>query len=966
MIIDFILSLGLILPGLSILQLMKIRLDSVIEQITLSYIFSLVIMFGLLYLGALSYSFKLASFIYLISLIVSFFYLIIAFIYKKLYISFRQFLRTNSIISIEKLILIISTAAMLLFYAIYLYKKAILDSDVVQYYLPIAREIVRQNGFTYRTGYDYNILLKPIGASVIYAWTYIVSGSILAEDFRLMPLVPLLILIILNYAIATSATNSEKIGLLSTLLYLVFPFHDRFLFYNSFYPDIFYYPLIFSVIYFFIKYSYSRRSELLIWIGMSLGCAALLKAQTVYFVITILVMFFILQLKTFKKLSIMFCAIAPFLLLIPAFLASSVQRGGIRISVPSLTETQLVVLLFLSFLCIISYYVILFRIRENTKVGKPSLKEIIKESMFLFLPFILLTSLWYVANLFRFGTLLYTSSLNLPNYDWALKILQNLSRVQPHSSPWHYILLYLFMFIDPAVMGYAMLIPLLIGMASILSSKNKFKSFNLLFLFEIISSSIIFSSVIVTQSAAYNPRDIFPLTPLLTSSVATGIAFVSLTYRERSNNTAEIFISLLLIIYFGFLAYIHSVLVYYASDNYRTVTGTLMSSLANMVGLNLKQTSFQLPYYERIVFISENFQKIFLLSVITGLPLIILLSFSFMISSARILRFKYFNIRFKLEKIFFKAHLLKYSRLIETGLILSLLLSTILIPRIEIIMVYGGLNELRKNQLKNSYGSLYMLLVDPKDLKGGILTFESPMGLPYYMPDSKVIDLQYPANLAFLKDCLLSNNSYEIIVKLKSLGINYILINPSGKDFKTLDESLNFGISRLIGNPELVLQSKSFGNWKLYNLGPYEVDKIRLPLGGWSVDSRSTLTNARYVFNTNETGIFLVLYPTDINSRVTIFTKTIPKLNLSDYDYVIVRLKGSNNARILVRFFMNDGSGFDVAYWQDPYTLMTAPFDLRPYTGKILNGYLFVALKSSDGLPSSLYLYEISFIKIKR
>jgi glycosyltransferase involved in cell wall biosynthesis len=41
-------------------------------------------MFGLLYLGALSYSFKLASFIYLISLIVSFFYLIIAFFYKKL------------------------------------------------------------------------------------------------------------------------------------------------------------------------------------------------------------------------------------------------------------------------------------------------------------------------------------------------------------------------------------------------------------------------------------------------------------------------------------------------------------------------------------------------------------------------------------------------------------------------------------------------------------------------------------------------------------------------------------------------------------------------------------------------------------------------------------------------------------------------------------------------------------------
>jgi hypothetical protein len=965
MIAELILSLSLILPGLWILEIMKIRLDSMIEQITLSYIFSLVVMFGLLYLGALSYSFNVTSFIYLILVIVSFLYLILSFIYRKLYISFRQFVHTSSIISIEKFILIISTATMHSFYVIYLYEKAILDSDVVQYYLPIAREIVRQNGFPYFTGYDYNIFLKPIGGSVIYAWTYVVSGSMLTEYFRLMPLVPLLILTILNYAIATSASNSEKIGLLSTLLYLVLPFHDRFLLYNSFYPDIFYYPLIFSVIYFFIKYSYSRRSELLIWIGMSLGCAALLKAQTVYFVITILVMFFILQLKTFKKLSMMFCAIAPFLILIPDFLASSVQRGGIRISVPLLTETQL--LLFLSFLCIISYYVTLFRIRENTKVGKPSLKEVIKESMLLFLPFILLTSLWYVANLFRFGTLLYTSSINLPNYDWALKILQNLSSVKPLSSPWHYILIYMFMFIDPAVMGYAMLIPLLIGMASMLISKNKFESFNLLFLFEIISSSIIFSAVIITQSVVYNPRDIFPLTPLLTSSVATGIAFASLNYRARSNKTAEIFMPLLLIIYFGFLAYIHSVLVYYTSNNYSysSVTVTLLSFLVNMVGLNLRQTSFQLSYYERIVFLSENFNKIILLSVITGLPVIILLGYRLIILRVRALRFK-FNIRIASEKILFKPHLLIDTRLIRYGLILILLLSTLLIPRIELIIAYGGLSELRKNQLKNSYGSLYMLLESSIDFRGGILTFEGPDGLPYYMPNSKVIDLRYPANLAFLKDCLLSGDSYEIIIKLKSLGINHILINPSNMRFKTLDESLNFSISSLIGNPELVLLSKSFGNWKLYTLGPYEVDKIRLPLGGWSVDSRSTLTNAQYVFTTNETGIFLVLYPTDINSRVTIFTKTIPKLNLSDYDYVIVRLKGSNNARILVRFFTSDGSSFDVAYWQDPYTLMTALFDLRQYTGKILNGYLLVALKSLDGLPSSLYLYEISFIKIKR
>ena len=150
--------------------------------------------------------------------------------------------------------MVISAIGLLSIYLVFLESRAILDSDVVHYYLPIARELVKANEFTYNSGYDYNILLKPIGVSILYAWTYTVSGSILTEPFRLMPLTPIFMLIILNYAITSSATKSKIVSIISTAIFLILPFHDRFLLYSAFYPDIFYYPLIFAAIYFLLEY----------------------------------------------------------------------------------------------------------------------------------------------------------------------------------------------------------------------------------------------------------------------------------------------------------------------------------------------------------------------------------------------------------------------------------------------------------------------------------------------------------------------------------------------------------------------------------------------------------------------------------------------------------------------------------------------------------------------------------------
>ena len=65
-------------------------------------------------------------------------------------------------------------------------------------------------------------------------------------------------------------------------------------------------------------------------------------------------------------------------------------------------------------------------------------------------------------------------------------------------------------------------------------------------------------------------------------------------------------------------------------------------------------------------------------------------------------------------------------------------------------------------------------------------------------------------------------------------------------------------------------------------------------------------------------------------------------------------------------FFLTDGNSFDVVYWSDPYTIVATPFDLRTFSGKMFLGEVYIGLISSDGLPSSFNLFEISFVKIKR
>jgi hypothetical protein len=293
--------------------------------------------------------------------------------------------------------------------------------------------------------------------------------------------------------------------------------------------------------------------------------------------------------------------------------------------------------------------------------------------------------------------------------------------------------------------------------------------------------------------------------------------------------------------------------------------------------------------------------------------------------------------------------------------VISLIVAVIVLPRAEMMVSEGGPDGIKQSQLKQEVGSLYELLVNSSQIKGDIVTINPPPDLPYYIYGHKIIDLDNPANLAFLKDCFQSVTPNETVVRLTKIGVRYLLLNPHTD--ASIDASLNYTLSRIIQDPELAILLRSFGSWQLYSLGPYVVEKASIPLSNWAIDLRDTIATF-YNMTYNGTSLFLELNPVNSSNRVMISSLGLPKLNLSDYDYIIVDIQGSTNARVLLRFWLSDNTGFDLAYWSDPYTIRSTVFDLEPYFGKTLRGDAYIGLKSANGTPSSIYIFQISLIKV--
>jgi ABC-type antimicrobial peptide transport system permease subunit len=132
-----------------------------------------------------------------------------------------------------------------------------------------------------------------------------------------------------------------------------------------------------------------------------------------------------------------------------------------------------------------------------------------------------------------------------------------------------------------------------------------------------------------------------------------------------------------------------------------------------------------------------------------------------------------------------------------------------------------------------------------------------------------------------------------------------------------------------------------------------------VPLSKWAVNAEGTNTN--YFLNSTDSGLQIGISPTNFTSMVTIYTINCPQLNLSSYTHVNITATGTPNTIVMMGFFLDDGSKFDVANLTDVGTLNASLFDLSPYAGKSLNGNGYLTIMSFDGTPAVLNITEIAF-----
>jgi len=194
-------------------------------------------------------------------------------------------------------------------------------------------------------------------------------------------------------------------------------------------------------------------------------------------------------------------------------------------------------------------------------------------------------------------------------------------------------------------------------------------------------------------------------------------------------------------------------------------------------------------------------------------------------------------------------------------------------------------------------------------------------------------------------------------MKLRQTGIRHLLLNP--RTSYAIDDSLNHTLSNITDSQNLAMVSRFFGDWILYNLGPFELSKTLLPLTNWALDSRYSIGPGNY--EVNDTGVFLQLNLGANGDRIAISNYMIPHVDIADYDYLFVNVTGSNNARVLIRFYLENGTPVDLAYWASPSQIAALSF--RTLGSGHLRGDAYISLMSGDGQPTYILITEVAILE---
>lgn len=274
---------------------------------------------------------------------------------------------------------------------LFLLLKPIVDADVINFYLPIARTIFLEDKIPPHSFYNtMPIFFPPPGISTLYAFSYSVVNSLFSESFRLIPLPFILGTVGVLYLIARKFFD-KKIAQFATVIFLFLPFWDEFGMAGIFYPDIMFLFLSAVVFYLFLKIfekNYSKNSYF--WgtiLGIILGSIALFKFQglALYYFLFLFGLRSLTVLHQKIKYVLPILAISPFLIDVSKF-----GIGYFRYPSP-----------FIKFFLMPIFLIFLFLFFGAKKRFK-NFQEL-KLSLYIFLVSLPFGAIWFVRNFLVFG-----------------------------------------------------------------------------------------------------------------------------------------------------------------------------------------------------------------------------------------------------------------------------------------------------------------------------------------------------------------------------------------------------------------------------------------------------------------------------------------------------------------------------------------------------------------------------------
>lgn len=888
------------------------------------------VLIPLLLVGILFESgFKLASYIILILALVLFVIGVTKYSLKRFLTSVK-----DTVINIRIVILLF-----LCKYAFMLSIKGIFDWDATSLYLPFAR-LIFQSDHIPLTYNGYQTVTLPMGQSVLYSWAYSLSGSIYTESFRLFPLLFVFINIVIIYKLSNEILSKE-IASVAVIVYTMLPIHDADLWYATFYADPLYNVLILASFFFLYKYVRNKKTSYTLLGGLSLGLAALVKAQFLYllpataFVFCILLYNRILR-KTFV-LSISAGIVALFIFIVypdPNFL---------------LNLDPLTTILFFIFIFVLISLLFFNINRLNSHIvtieNQRKFIKILKDALGFYSTIGIVAAIWYLRNYFLTGTILWDNFFSSANYHWAQEFILSTMTSLPTNST---IPFFFYMIVIPFssyALGTLFFVPKVVGLIK-LSKEGKW--FLLIFIWILgFWIGYFLANFYSFQTIKADPRQLYPLVPLLSIIIASGITSIS---DYLSKNNRKITISIILLS-FGFISLSQSSLIYqygpsFLKDFFSVASTSLGSSIEALAG--------KVPNYPQ--FLAFAAPELLIFSVIISFLIL------FPIFIPKI--FEYIQKRLTKNYCHFSLHL-RHSY--PKKILFILFFSLLILPIFSMAFEYtnGNIDDFSEKQLGSIYDGLYTdissYVQDNAKINDTILMINSN-GFQYFLQkEINVLDISQPGNLAAVRNIIESDDFTQIIDALHKKNIRYVLLTKTNNALmkKIFNESMFLDV---LQNPLYFSIVKTFDSWILYELiyGRYNITPVWVEnfTANWTViKGNPSLSNCSEPFS--------VTVPA--NTTITVQYSFLPRINTTTYPYLTYNITGSRNTQYLFRLFSDDEKlHADFPYWgipSDKWKIKIYNLAESSIANSTLSHTAFLSVKSIDQFPAQLNVSSFTIFK---